>query len=371
MDRREFIVGSSAALTVAASGSAAFAQAAYPKYYPADYGALVEASKAEPSVVMYTSFGDSFWNPIKKMVKGKYPWIEIQTLDLGGPEIVERFRMERGASARSADLMVFIGPAEWYELSSKKELIDYKSPEIPYLPDWSLKLPGAYVITVDSDVFVWNKLLLQGPAPTSLEELVEQAKAKPDFFRGRLATYPIYLQAVYFLQFKKLLERHGEKLWTWMEVLGPLTRVQRSGSTMFEKTLVGEYVLSYFISQNQGLRAALDPEKAKIFGWAFPTDGTTLGPRYGGITKDAKAANAARLVLDVLLSKEGQIAVANGGRFSYRPDVTAADVAKGFYTFQMAVDAVGPKNALIVDYAPQMMAGEKEIVDRWRAIYKV
>lgn len=371
MDRRQFVAGLGAGMLGAGLAGRSFAQqAALPAHYPADYKAIVEASRGQPDVVMYTSFPDSFWQPAKNRLKTLYPWINWQTLDLGGPEIIERHRLEKGASSRGTDILVFNGPGEWYELSTEGELLDYKSPEMAHLPDWSLRLPGAFFVTVDADVFFWNKLLLPEGAK-SLESLVEQAKAKPELFKGRLATYAPYQQSSYYLSFANLLKHHGEKLWGWLEVLAPLTRIERSGGTMFEKTLSGEYVLSYFVNQNPAVLASRDPQKSPIFGWGFPTDGTPVPGRFGGIPKTAQAQASAKLILDFLLSHEGQVMVAAGGRFPYRDDVTAADIGPNAYTFQMVVDAVGRENVLIVEYDPALMANQKEIIDRWKSIYKV
>jgi iron(III) transport system substrate-binding protein len=371
MDRRQFTLGAGAALAAVAGAGIPRAQAAIPGHYPADYAKIVEASKAEPVVAMYTSFSGSFWNPIKELLKERYPWIDLQTLDLTGSEILERYRMERGANARSADMMAFIGPASWYELSTKGDLIDYVSPEAASLPAWSKEWKGANVVTVDADVFVWNKILFKDNPPTTLEELVAQAKANPEFFRGRLTTYPIYHDPIYFLQFKQRLAHYGDRLWDWIEVLGPLSRVQRSGATMFEKTLVGEFVLSYFTNQNQSLRAARDAEKSKIFGWSFVKDGCTLNPNHMGIPAGSNSPNSAKLIVDLFLSKEGQTAIANGGRLSYRSDVTKADIKDGFYTYQMAVDAIGEKNGLLTKYAPDLMKDQDAITARWRKAYGV
>lgn len=319
---------------------------------------------------MYTSFSDQFWKPLKAGLAARYPWIDFQTLDLNGPEILERYRMEKGGSARTADILVFNGPAEWADLGSSGDILDYRSPEIPHLPDWAHPKNGVYVITVDTDTFFWNKLLLpQGP--TSLTALVEQAKANPDMFRGRLATYAIYQQSSYYLSFRALLAHHGDTLWDWLEVLGPLTRVERSGGTMFEKVLTGEYLAAYYVNQQLPLLGMRDPQKNKVFDWSFPTDGTPVSPRFGGIPVSSQAPNSAKLILDFLLSKEGQVLISEGGRLPYRADVTAADIGPNAYSYQMVSEKVGADNTLLVEYDPMLMEDQEEIVARWKKIYRV
>lgn len=369
MDRRQFVIGAGTGALSLAFARPSFAQS-LPEGYPADYAAVIEASKKEPTVVMYTSFSENFWRPGKEALKQAYPWIDLQTIDLGAPEIVERYRMERGANARTADILVFNGPGEWYDMATKGMIEPYESVEQKNLPEWSLRFPGVYFITVDADVFFWNKLLLP-EAPRSLKELYEQAKADPEKFRGRLTTYSPYQDSSYYLAFKALLDHHGEELWEWLKVLGPLTRIERSGGTMYEKVLGGEYLLAYYVNQNSAILGSRDAAKSQVVDYDFPKDGTPISGRSGGIPVGAQSPNSARLVLDFLLSRPGQVIIARGGRFPYRNGVTEADIGEKAYTYQMVADKVGAENALMLRYEPEKMTGQAEIVARWKSLYNV
>lgn len=365
MYRRQFMAGLAGSIATISTINRVWAQT----LYPTDYDAIVEASKNEPKVLLYSTFAEDSWNPTKEVLKNKYPWIELQTLDLNGPELVERYRMEKASNAATADLFVFNGPGEWYGLWESGDLIDYQSPEIPNYPTPTPVRPGQYIIMVDADVFEWNKLLLPEP-PASLEELVEMAKARPDFFRGRLTCHAATQQSSYYLNFRRLLDHHGEKLWNWIEVLAPLTRVERSSVTIFEKVLSGEYVLGYFIAPSAAKRALKrDQNLGEMFGWRFPNDGTTVGPRFGGIPAATRAPNSARLILDLLLSKEGQASIAFSGRPPYRPDMTQAEIGEGEFSYKMIVDEIGEKNALMIDYDPKLFEDYDEIIARWKSIY--
>ena len=370
MDRRSFIVAGAGLTAASFLPGLASAQSTIPPYYPADYAGLIDASRREQGLTVYTSFSDAFWNPIRKLFAAKYPWITLQTLDLNGPEIIERFRLESAANARSADMLVFNGNAEFYEMSHAGELATYATPEIKFLPEWSYSLKATNAITVDAEIFVWNKLILSD-APRSLEALVARVKSDPKAFKGKIVTIPIFLDTYRFLIHQALYKKHGEKLWEWLEVLGPASRLERSGGTIFEKVQTGEYTMAYLMNQNSPLLASRQPERAAIFDWSFIADGTPMASRLGAIPAKARSPSSARLLLDTLVSKEGQIAVARGGRFPYRTDITPGDVGQGAYSYQMVSDQVKEENLLRLEYSPEIMKGYDAIVARWKKAYGV
>lgn len=140
---------------------------------------------------------------------------------------------------------------------------------------------------------------------------------------------------------------------------------------MYEKTLSGEYLLAYYVNQNSSILGSRDAAKSQVIDYAFPTDGTTISARSGGVTAGAQSANSAKLVLDFLLSKQGQIIVARGGRFLYRTDLTPADIGKKAFTYQMVANQLGTGNSLMLSYSADKMAGQDEIIARWKTLYGV
>ena len=47
--------------------------AAYPGYYPSNYGQMVEASKNENGVLVYSNIGEMNWRPILDKFSATYP----------------------------------------------------------------------------------------------------------------------------------------------------------------------------------------------------------------------------------------------------------------------------------------------------------
>src|SRR5690606_20147850 len=107
MDRRDFILGATSLAALASTTRLLNAQPAY----PADYGAIIEGSKAENNLIMYTNMSVDRWEGVNQAFKAKYPWINIQNLDGNSADIFERFLAENGSGTTSADLLVNVGPA--------------------------------------------------------------------------------------------------------------------------------------------------------------------------------------------------------------------------------------------------------------------
>ena len=75
----------------------------WPSYYPADYAKLVEDSKKESAgLVVYSIMSEKNWSGVVKGFSAKYPWIKLQSMDLGSYEVFERYYSESASNARTA-----------------------------------------------------------------------------------------------------------------------------------------------------------------------------------------------------------------------------------------------------------------------------
>lgn len=141
-----------AASALAALGAPA-AAAERPDYYPADYDKLVEASKSEEGLLVYSNMAEYNWAPVIKGFNELYPWIKVETLDLGG-EIFERYYAENASGTRTADMVATGSIDNWLEFTDKGEAVDYKSPEADKVPDWAKPRPGLYTVSTDPMIIV-------------------------------------------------------------------------------------------------------------------------------------------------------------------------------------------------------------------------
>ena len=338
---------------------------AYPDYYPAEYEQTVEASKEEGTLLVYSVMAESNWKPVIEAFNELYPWIEVQTLDLGGSEVFERYYAETASGAQTADLSITADPSGWLEfVKNRGEAVDYESPERSKLPDWSMPLPGLYTVSTDPMLILYNEQLLpENLRPKGLTHLAELATENPDVFKGKITTYDIIIPFSFAINWAFIRDR-GEETWETLEILGPMTLPEQSGGTQLNKLTSGEYVAGYFVSS--GVFPKLADLKG-VVGWSYIEDGTPVFLRGMAIPKGAKNINSAKLMLDFILSHDGQVAWGEGGLTPYRPDLTADECPR---TFQSIAQAIGGEDKMVlVNYDENAAAGRDAFVERWNKAF--
>jgi iron(III) transport system substrate-binding protein len=122
------------AVFLALIGISAVAEAV-PDYYPKDYNKIIEASRAEKGLLIYSAMATDNWKPILAAFHKYYPWIEVKTLDMGG-ELFQRYIAESESGIATADFIATLQPTGWARFFEEKRGLRYSSPEIPYLPQW-------------------------------------------------------------------------------------------------------------------------------------------------------------------------------------------------------------------------------------------
>jgi iron(III) transport system substrate-binding protein len=370
MDRREFLVALSAlAASIAASRGSAQAASTV---YPPEYEAIIEASKAEGPMTIYSNWGDEFWPEVLAPFKAKYPWIQAVGLDLGGNEVLQRYLLEKSAGSKTADLIVptFLHVAA--ELFQRGEIVDYKSPEAENLPDFAKPNPGVYGILADAEVFAWNKQLLPANLiPTSFQDLANKVKANPEVFQGKIVCYPAHEEAYRNLVMRRILEKNGEKFWEWMDIIGPNARFEMNAGGMFEKIMSGEFLVGMAVPLSPCIKTVQNPARASLFGWGFIGDGTVVGPRQAGIPVGGTNVNSARLLLDFMLSVEGQVAISKTNKMPIRSDLPADSLPADAVTVKSIVEAVGAENVLQLGYDPKAEGENAAFVERYKKAFNV
>ena len=357
------------AACLALSLAAAQAQTRRPGHYPADYDRIVEASRPEGKLVVYSIMAEYNWKPVLEGFRKLYPWIEVQTLDLGSSEVFERYYAERAGNAQTGDLLINGAVDKWLQFAQRGEILDYRSPEAGSLPEWSMPRPGLYTVSADPMVLVYNKALLpERLRPKSLPELAELAARNPGQFKGKITTYNAAAEAFGLAINWSYVRQKGDAAWQLLDALGKVSRPERSAGPMIEKITAGEYAVGYWVSGIVLFPKLDDPARGRILGWGFPSDGTPIVLRGMAIPKGAKNVNAAKLMLDYILSHDGQVGFGKGGLTPYRPDVKPDEVPR--FTFQSIAKELGGEDKLvIVKYDDEILTKGPEFQARWRKAF--
>jgi len=338
---------------------------AYPDYYPSEYEQIVEASKQESPLLVYSVMAESNWKPVIDAFHELYPWIEVQTLDLGGSEVFERYYAENATGAQTADLMITADPTGWLEfVNNRGEAVDYKSPESSKLPEWSIPFPGLYTVSTDPMLILYNEQVLAEELwPKGLSHLAELATENPDVFKGKITTYDVIIPFAFAINWA-FVRDCGEETWDLLETLGPMTLPEQSGGTQLQKLTSGEYVAGFFVSSGVFPKLA---DLEGIVGWTYIDDGTPVFLRGMAIPQGSTNINSAKLMLDFILSHDGQVAWGKGGMTPYRSDLTADECPR---TFQSIAQAIGGEDKMVlINYDENAAAGRDAFVERWNQAF--
>lgn len=313
------------------------AEGSYPEYYPADYSEIVEASRSEEPLDVYSIMSAEDWAPLLEGFNKVYPWIDVRTVDLGTTEVFERYYAESATSAPTADAIVSIAADGWQRFMDRGELQPYESPELAELPEWSHEWAGKglYIMSADPFSIVYNETLLPEGAepPESFDDVVKLVQSDPAFYQGRVATYAGDAQWGMFWFIDRKLR---EKFWEGMRSMGPAMRFEASGGAMGEKMVSGEYAIAIYAPLSTIPRGS-----DSFLKFALMTDGQPISDRSIGITKQAKAPNSAKLLIDFLMSEPGQKLIPLMERVPYRPSVQDAVEETGWWHLSGIIDDVG------------------------------
>jgi len=327
-----------------------------PEGYPDGYGAMLDQARTEESLLIYTNMEPVQWEGAVEMFNALLPEVQVDFLELNSGEIGARYQAEVASGQPSADLIVTTDISTWVNMMETDQILPYASPEASVYPDWSMPHPGLYTIAADPMMLMWNKMLLpEEMVPDSMGQLAELAAANPSVFDGMITTYDAMTPYGYnahnaFVQF------HGEKAWEWLDVLAPMTRPDGTGP-MLEKVTTGEYAMAYFMGAGVARLALRDPARAAIVGLAPITDGNPIVLRGAAAPRTARSPESAKVMLDVLLSRDGQISLGKRARTPLRPDVTSADVDGGL-TYADIVTQIGAENMIPITFTKELASNE-------------
>lgn len=342
-----------------------------PDGYPAEYASIIEGSRTEKELTLYTNASSALWEGLIKAFNEKYDWIKVQSLDIDSGEIVERHLAEAASGQNTGDILIHQSLDGWVNAMRRGAIEPYESPETPNIPAIANPGKGIYSLFIDPVLLVWNKLLVpEDLAPTSIPDLAQKVKDHPDVFGGKLATQGPPMSAAGYTNHYAYLAAHGEDGWNNLKSIGSNVRFESSIGPMMEKLLAGEYVVAYFVQQQPVLNLALDPAVVEVVGFrtALPEDGVPIVARSIAITKAAPNPNSAKLFLDFALSREGQIALGKMKLSVVRKDITGKDV-DGTLTFADTIATIGEANLLSVGLSEEAVDKRSEFLNRISETY--
>lgn len=336
-----------------------------PSYYPETYDKIVSASKSERGITVYSNMDTYNWKPIIEGFQKHYPWItNIKSTNLGSSQVFQRYSSEVAAHNPQASFLVSGSPQNWLDYVKDGQLADYNSPELGHLPEFANPKPGLYTFSADAMVFIYNKVLLESnERPDSLQGLIKMAKSEPKRFKNKITTYTTKVsfgQAIHNSVYLKEKREGADDPWQIYNDLLPFTRAEESTGPMVDKVASGEYLVGFFTSSTIVLPQIA--QYGRIIDWKYAKDETPVFLRGMGIPAEAPSPNSAKLLLDYILSAEGQTNVSGGGFTPYRTGVKASP---NHPTYESIKKDIGEENMVEIGYDFGTRADQDHFVKEW------
>lgn len=355
------------AATYGVAGSIAFA-GGIPSYYDSSYADIVKAGEKEGSLLVYSNMGPENWEFVIKGFNKLYPNIKVETLDLGSSEVFDRYLAEKATGSRTADFMATGSINGWLDFADKGEIVNYKAQEIGKVPAWSIPMPGLYTVSTDPMVLVYNKMLVpENLRADTFAGFAKNVAENPKIFKGKVGTYTAEGSFGLAINWSFVREK-GDKAWKMLGQIGDNAKPGGGSGSMMAKLTSGEYAAAYFIS-GIGVFPRMDENRKKLLTWTYFKDGTPVFMRGMAIPKGSKNKNAAKLMLNYIMSHDGQVAFGKGGMTPYRDSVKIGDVSNA--TLGNIKSTVGEKNIVYINYDKNLMTGADALIDKWRKTLKV
>lgn len=339
ISRRAALVG---AILATGLAPAAFAQTV-------DHNALVEAARKEGKVVIYTTGQQDLTARIMAEFKKKYPFLDVSEFYRNSAgRIYARLQAEIDAKQPTADVFASSSIATFLELKAGKRLAQFVTPEQKAYPA-TYQDPGYWTVWQAQPLLLAYDESKLAPAdrPDSWQALMDPK------FRGKVG-FEDATSGTQFTQWALLRQALGNNFWAKLRDNQPKTY---PGTTpIIEGVLRGELALGADIGSYQFVNYGKQGAPLKAI---YPKEGVPVSLLPIAVLADAPHPAAGRLLVDWLLSAEGQRVVVDIiGNYSPREDVAAPSGAPAY---------AGLKK-ILPDSFEKFVAAQDDFVDEWKRL---
>lgn len=275
--------------------------------------AVLEAAKKEGRVVFYSSLASNTLDALVAAFNKKHPGIVAEYYRSTSTGLMTRLDAELSARRLQADVVNISNPAEMEDLKRRGALLAYKSPEFTaYDPAFVDRDATWFVAKTHLIVLAYNTTQLKN-APASWLALTDPA------LKGRVGiTDPRSIGAASYWR-HAMVKLYGAEYVTKLAANKPFiaTAVGNLNDRVASGELLATVDFSYLVD------ASVAEHKAPVAA-VYPKEGVPVVSSVVGILKGSPNPNAAKVFVDFVASREGQIAFNKGYTYSMRADVPAA-----------------------------------------------
>lgn len=273
---------------------------------------VIELAKREGELVWYTSLPEAAARAFLKLYSDTYPFIATRLVRESTFDIIRRLEGEVESGRVEADVLHVLDVAIFAKWRKEGQLLRYFAPEERFIPAqykdsgyWSALRCVGLCIAYDP------KRLSPQQVPQTWPDLLDPR------WKGRIALKDAQTAGSAYAHYYFLREEYGVSYWQRMARQRP--RVYKTAEESLSALESGEVdlvagAMDYSVSEAQ--------EAGKSVAAIWPRDGVPMMLGPVAIMRAAPHPNAARLFVNLALSRRGQQALRDLlGAYSVRPDV--------------------------------------------------
>lgn len=277
----------------------------------ADDPERIAKAKTEGQVVFYSTMGIDTVRPVTLAFEKKFPFLKVEVLRLNSERVFNRVMIEHQTGKVHADVVnLSVMPL----LKAKRVLAPYRSPEMKAFPEkfrdtddtWT-GLVGNYVVMGYN-----SKLVPEATAPKDWSDLTQPR------WKSRMA-----MDVEDYDWFGAMLEYLGpEKGRRLMQGIAKQELSWRKGHSLLAQLVAaGEFSMALLYAH----RTQLTKDRGAPIDWVKTSKPIIVSQNAVAILEKAQRPNAARLLVDFLMSEAGQKLLYEGGQIPLRSRAVPAN----------------------------------------------
>ncbi len=311
-------------------------------------GLVSSAAGAEQKLFVYTSMKESMIGDLKTAFVKKHPDVKVDFQSAGAGKLMAKIAAERESGKIMADVLWTSEVPDFYQLKAQGILLPYIPQDIKAilnpLPDYDGSFTAVRLGTLG---IAYNTRLIK-EAPKTWADLQKPA------FKGAYGIANPALSGTAYMSVAVLSRAFG---WPYFEALRANGAKMGKGSgQVVDDTASGDLVASLAVDY-----ITLDKvDKGATLALVFPPEMLVI-PSPIAIFRNSPNVEAAKKFVDFVLSKDGQVIIANEGTLPVRADVKVPER----YKLPPVDEAM--KRAMKIDYK-QIMAEKEATIKKFTDI---
>ena len=293
----------------------------------------LSAAMAEPSgkVMLYSSMQEAQLQAIEQAFEAKYPTVDMEYYYAGGGKLVTKMTTEAKDGGQIASDVVWLGdPSDYESFKANGWLEPYVSPETEHIAKEYMDPEGYYtagrLVTMG---IAWNVGLVdEADAPKTWNDLLD-----PKWFNQIIMTDPSQASTTkYWMAAMMQSEKYGE---AYFQALKDNGVELESGTTATHNRVADA---SYMVGICLDYVSANLMAQGSPMNFHYTTDDVITMTSPIALIKGCANEDNGKLLMDFILSKEGQEVLVANNLVSVRDDVEMQVDTSAIASVNMAVD---------------------------------